>query len=384
MNSRRVIEDANVGLGAMIIFISSGILACIILSTMIRMAEVTAQTPEKIARLATREIADKILVHEIYVWDGFDNYGIILELSPGSESKNVEDLYWILKCTDANNEHHAFVGDFTNDKLQAGGVHEFTPKQPVIPGLKAEFFNNEGMNSPGLVDLTNRLPDIVTVEEDINYPKIGAAWTTDLLGNLPWENEFSLRATGYIEITTPGIYTFEINADDGYQLWVDGEDIASGINNADRGDIELDIGKIPIQVEYNENFGVAGLELWWESAVDQGNIARQIIPAERFFHDANMVDEFIGAGDGSAAGTSIGNPFASENWVSVNTLEPGVIYEISIDQDHLGAHPLSTKCGPEEMMNAGTEVELTFVVARGDVTSNSFKVHSDVAGTKLV
>ncbi|RAH15985.1 MAG: hypothetical protein CMB56_002015 [Methanobacteriota archaeon] len=383
MNSKRCCDNSNVGLGAMIIFIASGIVACIILATMIRMVEVTAQTPEAIAKLATREVADKLIVHEIYVWDGFDNYGVILELSPASESKPVEDLYWILKCTDANDDYYSFWGDFTNDKLQAGGVHEFTPKQQVIPGLKAEFFSNEGMNSPGLVDLTNRLPDIVTVEDDINYPKIGGAWTTDRLGNLPWVNEFSLRATGYIEITIPGLYTFEVNADDGYQLWVDGQDIVDGINSANNGDIELDVGKIPIHIEYNENFGVAGLELWWESAPDQANIGRQIVPAERLFHDANMVDEFIGVGDGSAAGTSIGNPFASENWVSVEKLEPGVIYEISVDQDITGG-PLTTKCGPSEMVNVDTKVELIFIVARGDSTSNEFRVHSDLAGTKLV
>ena len=384
MNSRRIIDDGNVGLGAMIIFISSGILACIILATMIRMVEATAQTPESIARLATREIADKLIVHEIYVWDGFDNYGVILELSPGSEPKDVDDLYWILRCTDAADEHHAFWGDFTTDGLQSGGAHEFTPKQQVIPGLKAEFFNNDGMNSPGLVDLTNRLPDIVTVEDNINYAKIGGAWTTDQLGNLPWVDEYSLRATGYIEILTDGIYTFEVDADDGYALWVDGELMAEGTNNRDRGNIELTTGKVPIQLEYNENFGVAGVELWWESAADQGNIPAQIIPAERLFHDANMVDEAIGGDPSSAAGTSAGNLWASENWVGVTTLQPGVIYEISIDQNRINPDILSRKCGPEEMEGLRTDVELTLIVGRGDVTSNIFRVHSSAAGTKLV
>jgi len=73
MNIRRVNNDSAVGLGAMILFISVGILACLILATMVQMVEVTAQTPEKISRLATREITDKILVREIYEWEEYDN-----------------------------------------------------------------------------------------------------------------------------------------------------------------------------------------------------------------------------------------------------------------------------------------------------------------------
>ena len=348
---------------------------------MIQMTELTSQTPESIARLATREVADKLIVHEIYVWDGFDNYGVILELSPGSEPKNVEDMYWILQCTDPAQERHVFFGDFTTDNLQSGGAHEFTPKSPVIPGLKAEFFDNQGMNSPGLVDLTNRIPDLVTIENDINYAKIGGPWTTDLLGNLPWDDEFSLRASGYIEILIDGIYTFEVIADDGYKLWIDGQAIAEGINSRDRGDIELTTGKVPFHLEYNENGGVAGLEVWWESA--EGGIANEIVPAERLFHDANMVDEEIATDVDSAAGTTAGNVWAAENWVGVTTFEPGIIYEISIDQNINGG-PLFQKCGPAEMENTEEVVELSFIVARGDATFHSFKVHDSTSGTRLI
>ena len=118
MNIRRVNNDSAVGLGAMILFISVGILACLILATMVQMVEVTAQTPEKISRLATREITDKILVREIYVWDDFDNYGIIWELAPGSSNKDPTELYWILQCTDENNKYWSFWGDFTTGSLQ--------------------------------------------------------------------------------------------------------------------------------------------------------------------------------------------------------------------------------------------------------------------------
>ena len=62
MKIKRINNDSAVGLGAMILFISVGILACLILATMVHMVEITAQTPEKISKLATREITDKILI----------------------------------------------------------------------------------------------------------------------------------------------------------------------------------------------------------------------------------------------------------------------------------------------------------------------------------
>ena len=50
MKIKRINNDSAVGLGAMILFISVGILACLILATMVHMVEITAQTPEKISK----------------------------------------------------------------------------------------------------------------------------------------------------------------------------------------------------------------------------------------------------------------------------------------------------------------------------------------------
>ncbi len=44
MKIKRINNDSAVGLGAMILFISVGILACLILATMVHMVEITAQT----------------------------------------------------------------------------------------------------------------------------------------------------------------------------------------------------------------------------------------------------------------------------------------------------------------------------------------------------
>ena len=106
-------ESSNFGIGAMIIFISSVLMAAIILSTMIQIAEKLAQVPQKTGNDVLRSNTDKMIIHEAYIWDDFDNFGFIWELSAGSEPHPQEDLYWIMQCTDENGDFWRFWGDFT-------------------------------------------------------------------------------------------------------------------------------------------------------------------------------------------------------------------------------------------------------------------------------
>jgi hypothetical protein len=367
LNSKRYLDESAVGVGAMIMFISSGILACLILAAMVQMAEKTAQTPEMIMSLATSKISDKIIVHDIYVWDEWDNFGIIWELSPGSQPKEGVDLHWILQCTDPTGKYWAFWGDFTATNMDVD-PHKYSVKQKINPGLKAEFFDNQGMGTAELPDLTNRIPDITSVEGQIMFAKSGGAWPIQG-GNLPWVDEFSLRASGYLDITVDGTYTFNVDADDGYALWVDGQLIVEGVNSASSGDIDLIAGKVPIQIEYHENQGVAGLILRWESAA----IPREIIPAARLTHDDNMID-----------------PNTMDFWETVTTFEAGILYEISIDQmngnagrNNLGDAVPAPTCGPKQLHENDLKGQLTFIVGGGSSTWTEFKVPGILAGTRV-
>ena len=399
MKIRRIKDEAAVGLGAMILFISTGILACLILATMIQMVEVTAQTPEKIAELSTREIADKIIVHEIYVWDDFDNYGIIWELAPGSSFKDPTELYWLLQCTDDQDKYWAFWGDFQyipgqpwNSGLQ-GPAHEFTPKLQDNQGLKAEWYDNQGAANTVLPDLANRIPDLITVQNQISWSSSGGSWGLSSGGNLPWADEYSLRASGYIDVPADGTYTFEIESDDGSRLWVDGTLIADndghhGMTTVS-GNIELEAGLNSINLEYFENLGGAGLILRWENNVGLGS---QIVPAASLFHDSNMIDE---DGDRTALGANV-----QEDWILVNRFEPGVLYEVNIDQNNglSGSnYPKNTNviphtnneagigdaCGPRQLNEHDLEAELTLIVANGGSTWNHFKVIDSTAGSRI-
>ncbi len=376
MHIKRNCEECSVGIGAMILFISSVLLACIILASMIQLTERLVQTPEKTLYESTREISDKIIVHEIYIWDEWDNYGIIWELSPGSEPKQPEELYWILQCTDPNDDFWSFWGDFTAANLQDGSGHSFLDsKQKTSPGLKAEFFDNQGMGFTVLPDLTNRLPDHVEAGMNVNYGNGGGAWASILGGTIPYADEYSLRMTGYITIPTDGIYGFEISSDDGSKLWVDGTEVidhdGTHAFSAQAGQIELAAGQVSIQIEYFENTGVQGLELRWQ----EPNVGWTTVPIGSLNYDDNHYDD---------------NGF--DNFDQVSVYEPGILYEMSIDQNN-GASGINDPngvlagetCGPTQLHQNGLRGNFYFIVGGGGATSHeSFTVPHATAGSRLV
>ncbi|MEM7375280.1 MAG: PA14 domain-containing protein [Bacteroidota bacterium] len=143
--------------------------------------------------------------------------------------------------------------------LQAGGG----------TGLRATYYDN--------IDFTGSTLVRIDPEVDFNWgtgspdPAIGA-------------DTYSARWSGYIQSLYSETYTFSANTDDGFRLWVDGEQVInSWINQAPTvhaGTKTMIAGqKVPIVVEYYENGGGAVAELSW-SSTNQGN---EIIPEEFLF-----------------------------------------------------------------------------------------------------
>ena len=102
---------AMVGVDTMVVFIATILLSTLVMVTIVSVAERVIQTPERVL-IETINTGDKILLHEVYVYDGFDNYGLVWELAPGSMPQSAEDMYWILQCTDENNEFRSYWGNF--------------------------------------------------------------------------------------------------------------------------------------------------------------------------------------------------------------------------------------------------------------------------------
>lgn len=139
-------------------------------------------------------------------------------------------------------------------------------------GLKADYFNN--------TDLSGE-PVLTKIE-----PQIDFSWGS---GNVPGENSpdesinvdnFSARWSGELEVDITDTYTFQITANAGFRLWLDGELIIDFWENTitdsrESEPIELVAGDLhSIQMDYFETTGTASAQLSWESTKRQ----RQIIP----------------------------------------------------------------------------------------------------------
>ena len=118
---------------------------------------------------------------------------------------------------------------------------------------------------------------------------------TDATINFNWGNgapdatiapdSFSARWTGFIQPLFSETYTIETYSDDGDRVWVNGQQLVNdwkaqhgaGTNS---GTIALTAGvKYAITVEFMENSGGAGVQLYWSSPSQQ----RQIVPQTQLF-----------------------------------------------------------------------------------------------------
>ena len=95
------------------------------------------------------------------------------------------------------------------------------------------------------------------------------------------------------------------------------------------------------------------MDLKWASPA----IAGQLIPPANFYRSI-----------GPAAG--------------ITTYEPGIIYELSLDQKNQG--PGTDECGPKDLFDNGLTGSIRFLIGGGGYTYEEFEVHNDQPGTRII
>lgn len=98
----------------------------------------------------------------------------------------------------------------------------------------------------------------------------------------PFYSPFSVRFTGALRIEEPGRYVFNIRADDGARLSLDGKVVAEELTplrvNDLQADVELDAGEHPIQIDYFQVGGSNVLEFYWRGpGVDPGPVPPRVL-----------------------------------------------------------------------------------------------------------
>eukprot|EP00971_Amphidinium_carterae_P160761 3187411-Amphidinium_carterae.1 len=130
----------------------------------------------------------------------------------------------------------------------------------VVGGLKAEFFYLHGVLTSVVGVLDGKMPDLVRIDETVNYPGTSAKWP-----GLTKSDTFAARWTGSVLIKQGGEYEFEVTSDDGSMLSIDGGSVVlnDGLHPmlTKSGVVELHAGPHFVDLQYFENTGAAGIAL---------------------------------------------------------------------------------------------------------------------------
>lgn len=158
------------------------------------------------------------------------------------------------------------VSHFTCTRVQL--IDGIAVEQPQ-PGLKVYFYEGEWNSLP---DFTQLIPAETKRSTKIN------------LQLFPKTNDFGLRFHGFIQIPTPGIYTFYTNSDDGSSLSIHNQRIVSndGLHGLreEAGKVALQAGFHPITIDFFQKKGGLGLEVYFQGP----GIDKQLLPENILFH----------------------------------------------------------------------------------------------------
>jgi 4-amino-4-deoxy-L-arabinose transferase-like glycosyltransferase len=125
----------------------------------------------------------------------------------------------------------------------------FTVAAPT-QGLRGEYFRGE---------LWEGEPVFTRVD-----PLLLFAWPEQE----PWPAPFSARWTGTLLAPEDGLYRFQVNADDGVRMWLDGELLGESVtpDNVNMIDAQkqLSAGVHTVRIDYFQRGGGKALELWWQ------------------------------------------------------------------------------------------------------------------------
>ena len=157
------------------------------------------------------------------------------------------------------------------------GFFEPDPRR-ARPGLRAEFrFAPAGISQ--MPDFAALEPFAVASAATVDY--VDGRWPS-LVENRG--DAFACRITGFVCIPVSGTYTFFVSADDGAELFVDGQRVTSDpLPHSVReksGSMELEAGWHPVELAYYEKSGQAVLSLSWSGP----GIAKAVIPTSALSH----------------------------------------------------------------------------------------------------
>ncbi len=160
-----------------------------------------------------------------------------------------------------------------------------TPAEPQ-PGVQVEYFMLT--NPTGMPDFDALTPYFSDVLPNINYPSTTGSFATSALSQ-----NVGAVFDGYVQVTFPGLYRFEVESSDGSMLWIGNELV---VDNSGLHDIQTAsgvVGLLPglhqVHIEYFEATGNAGLIV--RNNLD--GLSPAVIPASAWFYSTVVEDPCV-------------------------------------------------------------------------------------------
>jgi hypothetical protein len=169
------------------------------------------------------------------------------------------------------------VDQFKQTGTIRGDLWQFTTADQAR-GLQGEYFDNP--------DLAGA-PAVTRIDPNLNFNwPAGTEPGIDSPDAAIPVDEFSARWTGELEVDVTDTYVFSVTASDGFRLWLDGRLLLDLWGNSTTdirrsAPIALTAGQVcTLRMDFTEDTGVALVQLYWESAVQNKTDARirQLVP----------------------------------------------------------------------------------------------------------
>ena len=97
-------EDCTIGMSAMVMFISTILLAALISFTIIRLTEEIGQNSQNTAEDVRRDVANSVIITGAWVYDNYDDMLFMMEFGATGEPIAREDVLYVLTCTESDGD----------------------------------------------------------------------------------------------------------------------------------------------------------------------------------------------------------------------------------------------------------------------------------------
>ena len=193
-----------------------------------------------------------------------------------------DEFNWSYQTSTKQGGNGAFEASLRTDCDQDGGKG--------MQGVYGEYFDNDGVSfsTASMPSLIDRQPDRVQIEPHLNH---GSSYNFYPGLDDRFKSDWGARFSGLVDVPASGNWTFFINSDDGSELWVNGESLATNYGSHGMrersGSLNLTQGLHEFRIEFFQGGGPHGLIFSWQGP----NTSKATVPSSAFYVTSDLVPQ---------------------------------------------------------------------------------------------